>query len=149
MIDREADGCDSLEGFVLCHSIAGGTGSGLGSYLLEQLTDHFPKKLIQTVRVPRSCSPLEERHLPCRPPAPLQYSVFPNQSQSQSDVVVQPYNSILTMKRLTMNADAVVVLDNTALNAIAAEKLRIASPTVGQLNSLVSTVMAASTTTLR
>lgn len=78
MIDREADGSDSLEvrgrpgraaaampgnpsppvapqGFVLCHSIAGGTGSGMGSYLLEQLNDHFPKKLIQT------------------------YSVFPNQ----------------------------------------------------------------------
>ena len=35
MIDREADGSDSLEGFVLCHSIAGGTGSGfltLSSY---------------------------------------------------------------------------------------------------------------------
>eukprot|EP00961_Rhodomonas_salina_P154492 2081117-Rhodomonas_salina.2 len=29
MIDREADGSDSLEGFVVCHSIAGGTGSGL------------------------------------------------------------------------------------------------------------------------
>ncbi len=43
MIDREADGCDSLEGFVMCHSIAGGTGSGMGSYLLEQLNDHFPK----------------------------------------------------------------------------------------------------------
>jgi tubulin gamma len=28
MVDREADGSDSLEGFVLCHSIAGGTGSG-------------------------------------------------------------------------------------------------------------------------
>lgn len=125
MIDREADGSDSLEGFVLCHSIAGGTGSGMGSYLLEQLTDHFPKKLIQT------------------------YSVFPNQSQAQSDVVVQPYNSVLTLKRLTVNADCVVVLDNTALNAIAADRLRIASPTVGQLNSLVSTVMAASTTTLR
>lgn len=125
MIDREADGSDSLEGFVLAHSIAGGTGSGMGSYLLEQVNDHFPKKLIQT------------------------YSVFPNQSQSQSDVVVQPYNSILTLKRLTINADCVVVLDNTALNAIAVDRLRIASPTVGQLNSLVSTVMAASTTTLR
>ena len=34
MIDREAEGSDSLEGFVLIHSIAGGTGSGLGSYLL-------------------------------------------------------------------------------------------------------------------
>jgi tubulin gamma len=76
MIDREADGSDSLEGFVLCHSIAGGTGSGMGSYLLEQL-------------------------------------------------------------------------DNTALNTIATDRLKLKEPTVGQLNSLVSTVMAASTTTLR
>lgn len=49
MIDREADGSDSLEGFVLCHSIAGGTGSGMGSFLLERLNDHFPKKLIQVI----------------------------------------------------------------------------------------------------
>ena len=35
MIDREADGSDSLEGFVMTNSIAGGTGSGFGSYLLE------------------------------------------------------------------------------------------------------------------
>ena len=46
MIDREADGSDSLEGFVMTHSSAGGTGSGLGSYLLEALNDRFPKKLI-------------------------------------------------------------------------------------------------------
>ena len=38
MLDREADGSDSLEGFVLCHSIAGGTGSGMGSYLLGNYT---------------------------------------------------------------------------------------------------------------
>ena len=91
MLDREADGSDSLEGFVLSHSIAGGTGSGFGSYLLEQLHDRYPKKLIQT------------------------YSVFPNQSQ-HADVVVQPYNSVLALKRLILDADAVVVLDNTALN---------------------------------
>lgn len=124
MIDREADGSDSLEGFVLCHSIAGGTGSGMGSYLLERLNDHFPKKLVQT------------------------YSVFPNWDNSP-DVVVQPYNSMLTLKRLTLNADAVVVLDNTALNRIAVDRLKLDNPTVNQLNSLVSTVMAASTTTLR
>ena len=47
MLDREADGSDSLEGFVLCHSIAGGTGSGMGSFLLERINEHFPKKLIQ------------------------------------------------------------------------------------------------------
>jgi tubulin gamma len=125
MIDREADNSDSLEGFVLCHSIAGGTGSGMGSYLLEALNDHFPKKLTQT------------------------YSVFPNWDQAQSDVVVQPYNGVLTLKRLTLNADAVVILDNTALNQIAVDRLRIENPTVDQLNSLVAKIMAASTTTLR
>lgn len=46
MLDREADGSDSLEGFLLCHSTAGGTGSGMGSYLLECLNDRYPKKLI-------------------------------------------------------------------------------------------------------
>jgi len=28
-----------FQGFVLCHSIAGGTGSGMGSYILERLND--------------------------------------------------------------------------------------------------------------
>ena len=130
MIEREAENSDSLEGFVMTHSIAGGTGSGMGSFLLERLNDRFPKKLIQT------------------------YSVFPQMSQKAGDgavgdVVVQPYNSILTMKRLTMHADCVVVLDNTALNRIVTDTLHIEKPTVEQMNGLVSTVMAASTTTLR
>lgn len=43
----------------------------------------------------------------------------------QSDVVVQPYNSMLTLKRLTSCADCVVVLDNTALNRIATDRLHI------------------------
>mmetsp|Transcript_80023 Transcript_80023/g.172958 ORF Transcript_80023/g.172958 Transcript_80023/m.172958 type:complete len:415 (+) Transcript_80023:49-1293(+) len=125
MLDREADGSDSLEGFVLIHSIAGGTGSGMGSYLLENINDRYPKKLIQT------------------------YSVFPMLSNETSDVVVQPYNSVLTLKRLTLNADCVVVLDNTALGRIASDRLKLANPTFEQINGLVATVMAASTTTLR
>ena len=68
----------SSQGFMLLHSIAGGTGSGLGSYLLERMNDRYPKKLIQT------------------------YSVF------GGDVVVNPYNSLLAMRRLTQNADSVV-----------------------------------------
>ncbi len=46
MVEREAEGSDSLEGFLLTHSIDGGTGSGLGSFMLETLNDRFPKKLI-------------------------------------------------------------------------------------------------------
>jgi hypothetical protein len=48
--DREVGYSDSLEGFTLCHSIAGGTGSGMGSWLLEALSDRYPKKLVQTYR---------------------------------------------------------------------------------------------------
>jgi hypothetical protein len=79
----------------------------MGSYMLEALNDRlrsigchslflylltardvarYSKKLVQT------------------------YSVFPNDGESNSDVVVQPYNSILTLKRLTLEADCVVVL---------------------------------------
>lgn len=100
MIDREAEGSDNLEGFIVCHSIAGGTGSGMGSFMLERLTDRYPKKLLQT------------------------YSVFPNHDEI-SDVVVQPYNSLLTLRRLVTAADSVVVLDNTALNRIACDRLHI------------------------
>ncbi|PSK60666.1 tubulin gamma chain [Elsinoe australis] len=124
MIDREADGSDSLEGFMLLHSIAGGTGSGLGSFLLERLNDRFPKKLIQT------------------------YSVFPD-TQNAGDVVVHPYNSLLSLRRLTQNADSVVVLDNGALARIAADTLHVQEPSFQQTNQLVSTVMSASTMTLR
>ncbi|CAF3500027.1 unnamed protein product [Rotaria sordida] len=124
IIDREADNGDSVEGFVLCHSIAGGTGSGMGSNILEKLNDRFPKKLIQT------------------------YSVFP-MTNEVADVVVQPYNSVLTLKRLTENADCTVVLDNTALNRIATERLKKTTPTLAELNQLVSTIMSGSTSTLR
>eukprot|EP00392_Amoebophrya_sp_AT5.2_P019618 g20545.t1 len=125
MIDREADGSDSLEGFVLIHSIAGGTGSGMGSHILENINDRcgicvrilneYPKKLIMT------------------------YSVFPLLSSETSDVVVQPYNSVLTLKRLALNSDCVVVLDNTALNRIAVDRLKLQNPTFAQTNTLVST----------
>lgn len=124
IIEREAEGSDSLEGFVMCHSIAGGTGSGMGSYILERLNDRFPKKLIQT------------------------YSVFPNLEET-SDVVVQPYNSLLTLRRLTQNADCVVVLDNTALHRIATDRLHLKQPSFTQINQLVSKVMSVSTATLR
>ena len=126
---------------MLMHSIAGGTGSGVGSFILERLNDKFPKKLIQT------------------------YSVFPN--AQESDVIVQPYNALLTLKRLTNHADSVVVLDNGALARISADRLHVQTPTFDQTNQLVSfsivyahvlcflsllkvaTVMAASTQTLR
>jgi tubulin gamma len=146
MVDREAEGSDSLEvrtafyissrpfaiseraewynirgvvsvqGFMLLHSIAGGTGSGLGSFVLERLNDKFPKKLVQT------------------------YSVFPN--AQEGDVVVQPYNALLTLKRLANHADSVVVLDNGALARINADRLHLQTPSFDQTNQLVCVALS-------
>ncbi|KAJ7461848.1 gamma tubulin [Mycena galericulata] len=123
MLEREVEGSDSLEAFMMLHSIAGGTGSGLGSFMLERLSDRFPKKLLQT------------------------YSFFPN--SQEGDVVVQPYNALLTLKRLVDNADSVVVLDNLALSRIVSDSLHIQTPSFDQTNQLASTVIAASTQTIR
>ncbi|TKR77655.1 hypothetical protein L596_018585 [Steinernema carpocapsae] len=124
IMDREAENADSLEGFIVSHSVAGGTGSGLGSYMLEKLREKFPKNMLQT------------------------YSVFPNQNE-MSDVVVQPYNSVLTLERLIENPDSVIILDNEALQRLAIDKMHIANPDFSKINSLVSKVMSASTSTLR
>ena len=101
---------------MLLHSIAGGTGSGLGSFLLERLNDKFPKKLVQT------------------------YSVFPN--AHEGDVVVQPYNALLTLKRLANHADSVVVLDNGALARINADRLHLQTPSFDQTNQLVCAALS-------
>ncbi|KAH3670478.1 hypothetical protein OGAPHI_000993 [Ogataea philodendri] len=120
MLSREMDACDSFEGFQLIHSVAGGTGAGIGSFLLQELSDRFSKKLIQT------------------------YSVF-----GASEVVVQPYNTVLTLKRLIENSDANIVFDNNALMSIASNNLQVTSPSYNDTNKLISTVMSAATNTLR
>lgn len=53
---------------------------------------------------------------------------------------------LLTLLRATF---LYIRLDNTALNRIAVDRLRLQTPTVDNLNSIVATIMAASTTTLR
>lgn len=96
----------------------------MGSFLLEKLNDRFgSKKLIQT------------------------FSVFPD--PHQNDVVVQPYNSVLTQRRLIENADSVVVLDNSALNRLVSDNSELEGHGFEAMNGLVSTVMAASTCTIR
>lgn len=94
LIDREVDKCENLSTFQLFHSVAGGTGSGVGSLLLELLSDRYgSKKMINT------------------------FLIFPS-NEKTSDVVVQPYNTILTLKRLIDYSDATFVFDNDSLNSI-------------------------------
>ncbi len=42
---RQVEQCSSLSTFVLIHSLGGGTGSGLGSYINELLLEYYPNVL--------------------------------------------------------------------------------------------------------
>ncbi|CAI4230551.1 unnamed protein product [Auanema sp. JU1783] len=127
IIEREVENSDRMDGFLFTHSVSGGTGSGLGSHILENVRDRFPKKVIQT------------------------YSVFASQQQDESagDVVVAPYNCVLSMERLIEHADEVIVLDNSALNRLAAGKFQTQKPTFDHINSLVTRIMSTSTAPFR
>ncbi|CUS23080.1 LAQU0S08e01684g1_1 [Lachancea quebecensis] len=122
MIDKEIDATESFEGFQLLHSVAGGTGSGLGSNLLEALSDRYHKKIITT------------------------YSVFPS---SESEVVIQPYNTILTLRRLIEHSDASVVFDNKALLNLATRVFRDRNTSYEQTNQLIASVLSSITNSLR
>jgi len=122
-IRREVEVSDSMQGFQLCHSLGGGTGSGLGTLILTKLREEYPDRMIST------------------------FSVLP--SQKVSDTVVEPYNATLSLHQLIENADSVVCLDNQALFNICTNTLKMPSPQYSDLNHLVSQVMSGVTCSLR
>jgi len=120
---KEAEDCDCLQGFQLCHSLGGGTGSGMGTLLISKVREEYPDRIMST------------------------YSVFP--SPKVSDVVVEPYNAILSIHQLIENVDEVSVIDNEALFDILLSKLKIAKPQFKDLNELVSKAISGTTACLR
>uniref|UniRef100_A0A8C6V3E6 Tubulin epsilon 1 n=1 Tax=Naja naja TaxID=35670 RepID=A0A8C6V3E6_NAJNA len=85
---KTAEHCDCLQCFFVIHSMGGGTGSGLGTFLLTVLEDEFPE-------VYRFVT-----------------SVYPSR---EDDVITSPYNSVLAMKELSEHADCVLPIENESL----------------------------------
>jgi tubulin beta len=122
VIDAAVEKTKGLQGFLLTHSVGGGSGSGLGSLILEKLRAAYPKKKIFT------------------------FSVVP--SPLISDSAVEPYNAILTLQRILNHADACVVLDNEALFRTVKSKLK-RNPNYMDLNHLIALIMSSVTASLR
>lgn len=123
VIRREAEGCDSLQGFQVSHSLGGGTGSGMGTLLISKMREEYPDRMMAT------------------------FSVVP--SPKVSDTVVEPYNATLSVHQLVENADETFCIDNEALYDICQKTLKLQHPTLLDLNQLVSAVMSGITTCLR
>ncbi|KAK3247087.1 gamma-tubulin [Cymbomonas tetramitiformis] len=120
---KEVEGCDCMQGFQMCHSLGGGTGSGMGTLLFAKLREEYPDRML------------------------VSFPVFP--TPKVSDVIVEPYNATLAIHQLTEYADEVFVFDNEALYNICRRTLKRKQPTFKDLNSLVSAVMGGITGSLR
>eukprot|EP01089_Gocevia_fonbrunei_P009372 TRINITY_DN21656_c0_g1_i1.p1 TRINITY_DN21656_c0_g1~~TRINITY_DN21656_c0_g1_i1.p1 ORF type:complete len:461 (-),score=109.42 TRINITY_DN21656_c0_g1_i1:72-1454(-) len=122
-IRKEAESCDLVQGFQICHSLGGGTGAGLGTLLMTKIREEFPDRILCT------------------------FSVVP--SPKVSDTVVEPYNATLSVHQLVENADEVMCIDNEALYDICQRTLGLETPSYNDLNGLVSHVMSGITCSLR
>ncbi|CBI32808.3 unnamed protein product, partial [Vitis vinifera] len=123
VVRKEAENCDCLQGFQVCHSLGGGTGSGMGTLLISKIREEYPDRMMLT------------------------FSVFP--SPKVSDTVVEPYNATLSVHQLVENADECMVLDNEALYDICFRTLKLTTPSFGDLNHLISATMSGVTCCLR
>ena len=41
LVRREAEACDCLQGFGILHSLGGGTGSGMGTLLIDKIKEEY------------------------------------------------------------------------------------------------------------
>ncbi|CAN1751786.1 Tubulin beta-1 chain, partial [Linum perenne] len=48
VVRKEAENCDCLQGFQVCHSLGGGTGSGMGTLLISKIREEYPDRMMLT-----------------------------------------------------------------------------------------------------
>ncbi|EGG22517.1 hypothetical protein DFA_04645 [Cavenderia fasciculata] len=122
-VRKLANECESLQGFLIFHSVGGGTGSGFGSLLLQRLSMDYGKK------------------------SKLDFCIYP--SPHLSTAVVEPYNSVLSTHALLENTDISFMLDNEAIYDICRKSIGIDRPSYTNLNRLVAQVISSVTASLR
>ena len=123
IVRKQAENCDCLQGFQMLHSVGGGTGSGMGSLLLNNLRNEYCDRIINT------------------------FTIIP--SEKVSETVVESYNAILGLSEQIIYTDETIVFDNEALFDVCLNPLKIKAPRIPDLNHLISMTLAGVTTCFR
>lgn len=110
-VQREVETCDHLGGFLALHSVAGGTGSGLGSFVLSAVRDAFPSAVLSSL------------------------SVWPFRT---GEVSVQCYNAALTLSSIYEHTDLSVMCENEGYLELCRVLLGQERPSLDSLNSAMS-----------
>lgn len=111
LVHKELEKSDFLTCILNLYSLAGGTGSGVGSAVIEMLRGEFPKKTIVNCAV-------------------LPYT--------KGEVSTQSYNCVLSLSKLYDVADATILFENERLLHICKYSLGLNDVSNANLNQLVS-----------
>ncbi|XP_076832469.1 tubulin delta chain [Brachyhypopomus gauderio] len=111
LVRREVERCDRLAGIFAMMSVAGGTGSGVGTYVTQCLRDMYPQSFI------------------------LNHLTWP---YGTGEVIVQNYNSVLTLSRLYHLSDALVVHENDTVHKICSQLMNIKNISIGDMNAVIA-----------
>ncbi|KAB0407082.1 hypothetical protein E2I00_013627, partial [Balaenoptera physalus] len=107
---KEAESCDCLHGFQMTHSLGGGTGSGMGTFLISKIQEAYLDRNMNIFSV----APLPE----------------------VSDRMVEPYNTTYLVHQLVENTDETYCIENDALHYVCFRTIKLATPTYNDLDHL-------------
>ncbi|CAH2222143.1 tubulin delta chain [Pelobates cultripes] len=111
LVRKQVEKCDRLAGFFTIMSMAGGTGSGMGTYVTRCLRDTYPNSFL------------------------LNQVIWP---YGTGEVIVQNYNSILTLSRLYQSSDALLVHENDVIHKICSQLMNIKQISFRDVNKIIA-----------
>ncbi|XP_034023982.1 tubulin delta chain isoform X3 [Thalassophryne amazonica] len=111
LVRQEVERCDRLAGLVAMMSVAGGTGSGVGTYVTQCLRDTYPNSFI------------------------INHLTWP---YGTGEVIVQNYNSVLTLAHLYQLSDGILVHENDTVHKICSQLLNIKHISFGDVNRVIA-----------
>lgn len=118
-----AEQCEDLQGFLVFDSVGGGTGSGLGSLILQKLSTLYPRQV------------------------KLAFTLYP--SPSTCPQILSPYNTLLSLHSMIDHTNINTILGNDAIENICKTTLQIPVPTFLNMNRLVAQAISNLTASAR
>merc|ERR1719321_1081033 len=122
-IRKLVDNSENVQGFIVNHSVGGGTGSGMGMLILERLAVDYRKK------------------------SKIGFEIYP--SPNISTCIVEPYNGLLSTHWLLDHTDVSLILDNEALYHLGTSKLDVKQLSYDVLNRIIAKTISSMTAALR
>ena len=115
LIRREIEYCDTSPLIVSTHSVAGGTGSGLGTRVSECVRDEFPDTTLVNIAV-------------------LPYHF--------GEVVVQYYNTILCLSKILSSSHGIILYENEVAFDICRKTRGIERPSLADINNTMASQLS-------